>query len=173
MFSRCIRSSLKTTLVTAEHVSSGGKLVDFGGYGMPVQYEGTGQRHALSIIDSSLWTRSSCSLFDVSHMCSIFWRGKDAPSFLERVTVMDVEEALPNMGSLSVIPTASGGILDDTMITRLEDAFYMVVNCGNATGDIEHFKKHMADFDDVQMEVRWDDRGLFALQGPKASYGLN
>jgi len=58
------------------------------------------------------------SLFDVSHMCSIRWSGKDAAAFLEHVTVCDVEGLAVNQGTLSVITTESGGVIDDTMITK-------------------------------------------------------
>jgi len=166
--------SLKKTLVTSEHVAAGGKLVDFAGYGMPVQYEGKDNPQALSIIESCLWTRQNCSMFDVSHMCSIFWKGKDAARFLERVTVLDALDLPKNRGSLSMITTESGGILDDTMITNIdvdgEKYQYMVVNAGNGDVDIAHFKRELAKFDgDVKMEVNWDNRGLFAVQGPKAA----
>jgi len=175
MITRSIRRlALKKTLVTSEHVAAGGKLVDFAGYGMPVQYEGKDNPHALSIIESCNWTRTNASMFDVSHMCSIFWRGKDAAKFLEKVTVLDVADLPKNQGSLSVIPAETGGILDDTMITKVDyggsdQYYYMVVNAGNGDVDLAHFKKVKETFQgDVSMEVCWDNRGLFALQGPKA-----
>jgi aminomethyltransferase len=169
--------ALKKTLVHDEHVASGGKMVDFAGYSMPVQYIGKKDEnpHALSIIESTTWTRSSASLFDVSHMCSIRWKGKDAAAFVERVTTADVHGLEPMKGGLSVIPNARGGIIDDTMVSRCHSAahgehVYQVVNAGCAPKDIKHFEEQLGHFGgDVQMEVCWDDRGLFALQGPKAA----
>merc|ERR1719293_454997 len=101
-------ADLKQTLVHADHVKDGGKMVDFAGYSMPVQYTKAGAPHTLSIIDSTKWTRENASLFDVSHMCSIRWTGKDAMDFVERVTTADVHGLKPNTGVLTVIPNAAG-----------------------------------------------------------------
>lgn len=168
-------AELKQTLVHDEHVADGGKMVDFAGYSMPVQYTGSGNPHALSIIDSTAWTRKSASLFDVSHMCSIRWHGKDAADFVERVTTADVHGLEPMRGGLSVITNERGGIIDDTMVSRCHSAahgnhIYQVVNAGCAPKDLQHFNEQLGRFGgDVRMEVCWDDRGLFALQGPKAA----
>ncbi|CAJ1452772.1 unnamed protein product, partial [Effrenium voratum] len=149
-------------------------MVDFAGYAMPVQYEAKGSKHALSIIDSTKWTRESASLFDVSHMCSIRWTGKDAFDFVERVTTADVYGLPPMTGSLSVITNERGGVIDDTLVTKCNskehgEHVYQVVNAGCAPKDLKHFEEELGKFGgDVKMEVMWDNRGLFALQGPKA-----
>jgi len=167
-------AGLKPTLLHSHHVEDGGKMVDFAGYSMPVQYIQKGNPHALSIIDSTKWTRESASLFDVSHMCSIRWTGKNALDFVEKVTTADVHGLDPMFGTLSVIPTESGGIIDDTMVTKCiskehGEHVYQVVNAGCANKDIKHFEEQMGKFDgDVKMEVMWDERGLYALQGPQA-----
>jgi len=167
-------ASLKKTLVHAEHVEDGGKMVDFAGYSMPVQYTKTGGHHTLSIIESTKWTRESASLFDVSHMCSIRWTGKDAFDFVERVTTADVKGLGVMKGTLSVIPNERGGIIDDTMVTKCHskehgEHVYQVVNAGCAPKDLKHFDEELGRFGgDVKMEVMWDNRGLYALQGPKA-----
>jgi len=167
-------ANLKKTLVHAEHVEDGGKLVDFAGYAMPVQYTKTGAHHTLSIIESTKWTRESASLFDVSHMCSIRWTGKDAFDFVERVTTADVKGLDVMKGTLSVIPNERGGVIDDTMVTKCHskehgEHVYQVVNAGCAPKDLKHFEAELGRFGgDVKMEVMWDNRGLYALQGPKA-----
>eukprot|EP00416_Gambierdiscus_australes_P015935 CAMPEP_0171057322 /NCGR_PEP_ID=MMETSP0766_2-20121228/1712_1 /TAXON_ID=439317 /ORGANISM="Gambierdiscus australes, Strain CAWD 149" /LENGTH=426 /DNA_ID=CAMNT_0011512407 /DNA_START=55 /DNA_END=1335 /DNA_ORIENTATION=+ len=167
-------AELKRTLVHDEHVADGGKMVGFAGYSMPVQYSKAGLPHTLSIIESTKWTRESASLFDVSHMCSIRWTGKDAMTFVERVTTADVS-GLPLMrGTLSVILNEAGGVIDDTMVSKCHskehgEHVYQVVNAGCAPKDLRHFEEQLGRFGgDVKMEVLWDDRGLFALQGPKA-----
>lgn len=167
-------TDLKKTLVHDEHVADGGKMVDFAGYSMPVQYTKAGAAHTLSIIESTKWTRSSASLFDVSHMCSIRWTGKDAYDFVERVTTADVYGLVPMTGTLSVIPNNSGGVIDDTMVNKCVsdehgEHVYQVINAGCADKDLAHFRKELSAFGgDVTMDVLWDDRGLYALQGPKA-----
>jgi aminomethyltransferase len=163
---------LKETLIKAQHLEDGGQLVDFAGYAMPVQYK-TGP-HALSIIESTKWTRENASLFDVSHMCSLRWTGKDAYDFVERVTTADVHGMKPNTGSLSVIPNEAGGVIDDTMVNKVVskehgEHVYQVINAGCAPKDLKHFEEQLGKFGgDVKLEVLWDDRGLFALQGPQA-----
>merc|ERR1712151_894948 len=77
-------------------------------------------------------------------------------------------------GTLSVILNEAGGIIDDTMVTNCHskehgEHVYQVVNAGCATKDLKHFEEQMAKFEgEVHMEVMWDNRGLYALQGPKA-----
>jgi len=167
-------ADLKRTLTYDEHIKEGGKMVDFAGYAMPVQYEKQGSEHALSIIDSTKWTRESASLFDVSHMCSIRWTGKDAIDFVERVTTADIHGLKANTGTLSVILNESGGVIDDTMVSKCHDKehgehVYQVINAGCAPKDLKHFEEQLGKFGgDVKMDVLWDSRGLFALQGPKA-----
>jgi aminomethyltransferase len=147
-------------------------MVDFAGYSMPVQYKKG--PHALSIIDSTKWTRESASLFDVSHMCSVRWTGKDAYDFVEKVTTIDVHGLKPNTGGLTVIPNEKGGVIDDSMVSKVVskehgEHIYQVINAGCAPKDLEHFEKELKKFGgDVKMEVLWDCRGLYALQGPKA-----
>merc|ERR1719356_625262 len=168
-------ADLKRTLVHDEHVADGGKMVDFAGYSMPVQYTKAGLPHTLSIIESTKWTRESASLFDVSHMCSIRWTGKDAIAFVERVTTADVQGLDMMKGGLSVIPNERGGVIDDTMVTKCHskehgEHVYQVVNAGCAPKDLKHFETELGKFGgDVKMEVMWDNRGLYALQGPKAA----
>jgi len=150
-------------------------MVDFAGYSMPVQYVGKDLPHALSIIDSTKWTRESASLFDVSHMCSVRWTGKNAFDFVEHVTTADVYGLEPMKGTLSVIPNENGGIIDDTMVTKCVskehgEHVYQVINAGCAPKDLKHFEEQLGKFGgDVKMEVLWDERGLYALQGPKAA----
>lgn len=146
-------------------------MVDFADYLMPVQYKDSPK--AQSIIESTKHCREKAGLFDVSHMCSIRWRGKDAIAFVESVTVADVEGLAPGTGTLSLITNEQGGIIDDTMITKTTDRLgphiYQVVNAGCAPKDLKYFEEKLGKFGgDVQMEVHWDNRGLYALQGPQA-----
>jgi len=167
-------AGLKKTLVHDEHVADGGKMVDFAGYSMPVQYVKSGNKHCLGIVESVKWTRENASLFDVSHMCSLRWTGKDAYDFVETVTTADVHGMAPMTGGLSVIPNEAGGIIDDTMVNKCVskehgEHVYQVINAGCAPKDLKHFDEQLGKFGgDVKLEVMWDNRGLYALQGPKA-----
>jgi aminomethyltransferase len=154
------------------HVSHGGQMVPFGGFYMPVQYAG------LSISKSHAFTREQSSIFDVSHMAQRIFTGPGAAAFLERVTPGGVNALEPHRSTLSCLLHAdgSGGIVDDTIITRLTDAvFYVVTNAGcrdkdNAYLDAE-ISKWNAESDHAELQVfqeQLDGWGLVALQGPAA-----
>lgn len=158
-------AELKTTVLHDRHMAIGGKMVPFAGYSMPVQYPD-------GIKDSHLFVRSSAGLFDVSHMGQVRLRGRDRISFLETLVVADVAALKPGHAQLSVMTLPNGGILDDTIITNLdEDTTGMVINAGCKDKDLVHMRAHMADAvaqgKDVSLEVV-EDHELLALQGPKA-----
>lgn len=141
-------------------------MVPFAGWSMPIQYKD-------SIMESTLHCRSHASVFDVSHMAGLTFHGKDAVKFLEGLVVGDVAGLAPGTGSLSVFTNEKGGIIDDTVITKVSDTeIYLVVNAGCRDKDLAHIGKHLKDFTakggDVSMEVH-DDRALLALQGPEAA----
>ena len=119
-----------------------------------------------------LWCRSEgkASLFDVSHMGQIRWRGGDRVKFLERVTVGDIAGLKEGMACLSLVTNERGGIIDDTVITNAGEYIYMVVNGATKHGDMAHFKKEMEEFGgDVTMEYLEESVALIALQGPGAA----
>jgi len=158
-------ANLKKTALWDLHVQHGGKMVPFAGWSMPIQYKD-------SIMDSTTWCREHASLFDVSHMCGLTLKGKDAIPFLETLVVGDIAGLADGTGSLSVFTNEKGGIIDDTVITKVKDGeVYLVVNAGCREKDLEHINKHLAAYKakgkDVSIEVH-DDRGLLALQGPSA-----
>ncbi|KAI8462982.1 MAG: hypothetical protein J3K34DRAFT_389317 [Monoraphidium minutum] len=159
-------ADLKKTVLYDFHVAHGGKLVPFAGWAMPIQYKD-------SIMDSTTWCREHASLFDVSHMCGLTLKGKDAVSFLEGLVVGDIQGLADGTGSLSVFTNEKGGIIDDTVITKVTPTeIYLVVNAGCRDKDLAHLGKHLqaakAAGKDVTMEVH-DDRALLALQGPSAA----
>src|SRR5437764_11598646 len=103
----------------AWHRSRGARMVPFAGYEMPVQYEG--------IIAEHLWTRENAGLFDVSHMGQLLVHGASADLALETLLPGELQ-FLPDMKlRYSLLPAASGGIIDDLMATRRGEDFYVVV----------------------------------------------
>jgi aminomethyltransferase len=163
--------ALKQTALFDSHVALGGKMVPFAGYEMPVEYEGEG------IKDSHLFVRANAGLFDVSHMGQIRLRGADRVRFLETLVVADVAGLAPGAATLSLFTTATGGIIDDTIITNLEgeDATGLVINAGCKDKDIKHIREHLegarARGLDVALEII-EDHELLALQGPRAMDAL-
>jgi aminomethyltransferase len=141
-------------------------MVPFGGFEMPVQYS------SLGVSASHNFTRSHASLFDVSHMVQHQFSGPGATAFLEKVTPASISELGTHRSGLSTLLwPITGGIVDDTIITRLgPELFYVVTNAGCRQKDLQYFTEQLDEFkkqggDNVQWNVL-DDWGLVALQGP-------
>ncbi|KAK4144669.1 uncharacterized protein C8A04DRAFT_27606 [Dichotomopilus funicola] len=163
------------------HLAHNAKLVPFGGFSMPVQYPS----HTVS--QSHVFTRAHASLFDVSHMVQRRFTGPGATAFLERVTPSGIGALEPHRSTLSVLLKAdgSGGIVDDTVITRLgggeeKPYYYVVTNAGCREKDdaylSEEVQKWNQEFAGQGLEVveeRWHNTGLLALQGPEAETALS
>ena len=141
----------------AWHCSRGARMVPFAGYSMPVQYEG--------IIAEHQWTRSSAGLFDVSHMGQFHVSGRSVDAALESV----VPSAIKTLGEgrlrYSVLPNDKGGIIDDLILTRRDDHFYLVVNGATCAQDLAYLREQLP----AVVIDHMREQALLALQGPKAS----
>lgn len=162
---RFFSESLKTTPLYDAHVELGGKMVDFAGYALPVQYKA-------SIMDSHVHCRMEAALFDVSHMGQVILQGEGHIAFLESLTVADIEALETNQGRLSLLMNEKGGIMDDCVITKKADRIYMVVNAGCKDKDLEHMRAKLQEWNaahkaNVTLDLI-EDRALIALQGPTA-----
>ncbi|KAK3051674.1 Aminomethyltransferase, mitochondrial [Extremus antarcticus] len=155
------------------HVKHGAKMVPFGGYSMPLQYSD------LSITESHNWTREKCSLFDVGHMVQYQCDGPGAESFLETITPSGLKDLPPGSSTLSaLLHPVTGGIVDDCMVTRLEEGpkhlFYVVTNAGNRRKDYDFFNTAIDKWANTMnpfvqlrhLELEGQPFGLVALQGP-------
>jgi aminomethyltransferase len=167
-------TALKTTPLTEAHRAAGARMVEFGGYSMPVQY-------ADGVLKEHLWTRSHAGLFDVSHMGPSFLRLK-APSgdakadhaavcaLLEPLVCGDLRGLRRGQLRYTLLLNADGGIVDDLMVGRpvSDDAqgeLQIIVNAGTKEGD---FTRIAAAAGETAEFIRADDRGLIAVQGPEA-----
>ncbi|GME24946.1 putative glycine cleavage system t protein [Neofusicoccum parvum] len=165
-------ASLEKTPLYDLHASYGAKFVPFGGFAMPVQYSD------LSVGESHNWTREKASLFDVSHMVQHYFKGPGAAAFLERITPASASTLADNSSTLStLLHRNTGGIVDDTIITKLPgDVFFVVTNAAcrdkdsaYLSGELDAFKaEHGEDGTTAVTWDRLDGRGLIALQGPLA-----
>jgi len=137
-------------------------MVPFAGYRMPIQYEG--------IIAEHRWTRESAGLFDVSHMGQLIIAGAEAEPALE--TMLPADLAILKDGRLrySLLLNDQGGIVDDLMVTRRGDHFYMVVNGATKEGDIAHIAERLPR--GVVLD-HMKEQALLALQGPRAVEALS
>ncbi len=141
----------------AWHRARGGRMAPFAGYAMPVQYEGIVAEHE--------WTRAHASLFDVSHMGQLFVSGEGAEAALEALLPIDL--ATLELGALrySLLLADDGGILDDLIVARWRQGFYIVVNGATKHDDIAHMRARLPA--GVMLD-HFEDRALLALQGPAA-----
>lgn len=141
-------------------------MVPFGGFHMPVQYT------SLSVSASHHFTRSHASLFDVSHMVQHRFSGPGSNAFLERITPASITGLEAHRSGLStLLLPVTGGIVDDTIITRLgPELFYVVTNAGCREKDLRYFEEQLKAFKEAGREkVEWEvleGWGLIALQGP-------
>lgn len=146
----------------AWHRKKGGRMVEFAGYLMPVQYEGIMAEH--------LWTRENAGLFDVSHMGQIYLSGEGVETAIEAALPIDLSTLKPGAVRYSLLLDEEGGILDDLMVTRWSTGFYLVVNGATKWDDIGTLRELLPD--DVTLN-HLDESALLALQGPKAFAALN
>ena len=151
--------ALKTTPLNAAHRALGARMVGFGGYDMPVQYEGVLAEHR--------WTREHAGLFDVSHMGQARITGADAIQQFQRFVPGDYEILKAGKQKYSLLLNAEGGIMDDLMAGKPDhDGLYVVVNAGNKDADFAFLNANLAG--DAKLVVL-NDRALLAIQGPEAA----
>ncbi|KAF5316704.1 hypothetical protein D9619_006801 [Psilocybe cf. subviscida] len=163
-------AALKRTGLYDFHLANKAKMVDFAGYSMPLSYGDVGQ------IASHTYTRQHVGFFDVGHMVQSNLMGKTATGFLEWLTPSSLSSLKPFASTLSVLLNESGGIIDDTIITKhANDKFYVVTNAGRREKDLAWFKAKLAEWNSdqgkdgpVEHEVL-EGWGLIALQGPDAA----
>jgi aminomethyltransferase len=167
MLARDEQTSLKRTPLHALHVASGGRMVPFAGYDMPVQY-------ASGVLREHLHTRNLAGLFDVSHMGQLALRPKsgkveDAALALERLVPQDILAVAPGRQRYAQLTNRDGGILDDLMVANFGSHLFLVVNAACKAEDEAHLRAHLSDSCIIES---LPDRALIALQGPKAESAL-
>lgn len=157
---------LKRTPLYDLHRELGARLVPFAGYEMPVQYP-TG------ILAEHTQTRTSCGLFDVSHMGQVRLTAKaghNAAKAMETLVPGDIVGLQPGQQRYTQFTNDQGGILDDLMVTSTGDHLLVVINAACKDADLAHMQKHLSGMCEVEPMF---SRGLLALQGPQASAVLS
>ncbi len=139
------------------HLDAGARMVDFAGWDLPIQYEG--------VIAEHTWTRTSASLFDVSHMGVVEIRGDNPGLSLERLTPAGVSTLAEGRQRYGLLTNDDGGIIDDFMVANWGSHLAMVVNASRAAIDVPHLIAGLPDCD-VRFML---DTSLLALQGPAAA----
>ena len=157
-------SQLQRTPFYDQHLALNAKMVEFGGWEMPLMYPD-------GIIQEHLNTRREAGLFDVSHMGRFLVRGKDALAFLQHVLTNNAAALdIHTVGAqYTLIPTETGGAVDDAYLYRFqEDEFLLVVNAANRHKGWQHFQSLMANFQELELLDRTGEMAMLSLQGPES-----
>ncbi len=151
---------LKRTPLYDFHIKAGAKMVDFAGWEMPILYRG--------IVDEHNHTRTKGSLFDVSHMGRLHFKGKDAVKALDLICTREYSKCAVGQARYSLVCNEAGGVLDDVIVGRDVKNWIMVCNASNREKIIAHIKKIRHDRDlDFDMNDQTEATVMVALQGPK------
>ncbi len=145
------------------HRELNARLVDFVGWEMPVVYD--------SIIEEHHFTRRHATLFDVSHMGRVEFRGPDAERFLERTCTRNIGSAKPGMCRYSHVCRADAGILDDVIVSKFESHFLVVCNASNREKLLAWWQQQRPGFN-VEITDRTFETAMVAIQGPEAAETL-
>jgi len=153
-------SSVQKTPLYEEHVALKGKMIEFCGWQMPVQYSG--------LVDEHHTVRQAVGLFDVSHMGEFIVEGPKALEFLQYVTTNDVSKLVIGQAQYSAFPRPEGGLVDDVIVYRRgEQNYLLVVNAANIDKDFAWLQSHLpsSGVSLVNDSPLW---GQIAVQGPRA-----
>lgn len=146
---------LRRTPLFDLHIQRGGKMVDFAGWSLPVEYP-TG------IVAEHKHCRAAAALFDVSHMGQLVLKGDNPARALEALVPSVIEGLKPGKARYSVLTNDAGGILDDLIISNTGDELFLVVNAATRERDIRHLAGRLRGLELIELS----DRALLAIQGP-------
>ena len=151
---------MKKLVLSNLHESLGGKMVEFAGYKMPVQYaDGVRLEHQT--------VREAVGVFDVSHMGEVFISGVKALDFLQYITSNDVSKLIPGKVQYTCLPNTEGGIVDDFLLYMIaKNNYLLVVNAANMKKDLAWINKHNTF--GCKVDNQSDNYSLLAVQGPKS-----
>ncbi|PKL76359.1 MAG: glycine cleavage system protein T [Candidatus Melainabacteria bacterium HGW-Melainabacteria-1] len=154
------KQELKRTPLNSVHRALGAKMVDFGGWDMPVQYH--------SILKEHDAVRQRAGLFDVSHMGVYELRGPQSLAAVQHLIPNDAARLQPGQGLYSQLCNAEGGTIDDLLVFCLKpERWWLIVNAGNRQADFDWIQSQL-DSDGAELVSLADNLGILALQGPKA-----
>lgn len=160
---------LKRTTLFAAHQKLGAKLIDFGGWEMPVQYT--------SITDEHLAVRNAAGIFDISHMGEVTVSGSKAGEFLNRVLTNDIRKLKSGLGQYTLMCNEQGGVVDDLYAYKLsEQVYFLVINASRIADDVAWLQAQAAKFgagDQLQLSDASHNYAAIAVQGPRVHEFIN
>ncbi|NRA44310.1 MAG: glycine cleavage system aminomethyltransferase GcvT [Oligoflexales bacterium] len=152
---------MKKTALYEQHSLLKAKLIDFSGWKMPISYDGVLAEHH--------HVREKVGIFDVSHMGEFWIRGRDAQTYLQYLTINDVNKLDVGQGQYTAICNENGGMIDDLILYKTgEEEFFACVNAANITKDFEWFKQGASRFERVDLENASEGWSQIAVQGPNS-----
>ena len=150
---------MKKLVLSDLHESIGGKMIEFAGYYMPVQYEGVKAEHNT--------VRNAVGVFDVSHMGEVFVSGERSLDFLQYITSNDVSKLTPGKVQYTCLPNSEGGIVDDFLLYMIaENNYLLVVNASNIEKDLSWIRKYNTFGCTINNQS--NNYSLLAVQGSKS-----
>jgi len=151
----------KRTALYDEHIAAGGRMVEFAGFELPVQYSSLAEEHTA--------VRTRAGLFDVSHMGEIFISGPGAFEFVQLVSCNDHAKMTVGRAQYTGLMYPQGTFVDDMLVHKLaDDEYLLVVNAANRVKDAAYLMDLAADRDDVEVRDESDNWAQLAVQGPLA-----
>jgi aminomethyltransferase len=160
---------VKRTALFSAHQKLGAKLIDFGGWEMPVQYT--------SITDEHLAVRNAAGIFDISHMGEVTVSGAAAADFLNRVLTNDIRRLAPGEGQYTLMCNERGGVIDDLYAYRLSgEIFLLIINASRIEPDVAWLKSQAAEFpgrSELQLTDASHNYAAVAVQGPRVKEFIN
>lgn len=152
---------MKKTPLYEQHVNLKGKVVDFGGWALPIEYQGQG------ILVEHEAVRTAAGLFDVSHMGEVTVKGPDAEKFIQKMIVNDISPMSNFQIYYSPMCYPEGGVVDDLLVYKYhQEEYLLVINASNTDKDFQWLQEHLEG--DVEINNISDQCAELALQGPKA-----
>ncbi len=160
---------LKRTALFSAHQKLGAKLIDFGGWEMPVQYT--------SITDEHLAVRNAAGIFDISHMGEVTVSGAAAAEFLNQLLTNDIKKLTPGLGQYTLMCNERGGVIDDLYAYRLcGDVFFLIINASRIEADVAWIQAQAAKFPRRSELILTDashNYAAVAVQGPRVKDFIN
>ena len=158
---------MKRTALFYAHQKLGAKLIDFGGWEMPVQYT--------SITDEHLAVRRAAGIFDISHMGEVTVSGADAVNFLNQLLTNDIRKLESGQGQYTLMCNESGGVIDDLYAYKLsEGVYFLIINASRIDADVAWMQAQAAKFSgDVKLTDASHQYAAVAVQGPRVKEFIN
>jgi aminomethyltransferase len=158
---------LKRTALFLTHQKFGAKLIDFGGWEMPVQYT--------SIVEEHLAVRNAAGIFDISHMGEVTATGAGAAGFLNLILTNDIRKLAPGEGQYTLMTNERGGVVDDLYAFRLSDeVFLLIINASRIEADVSWLQSQAAKFSgELKLTDASHNYAAVAVQGPRVNEFIN